>query len=64
MSATMADRIRLIIDTDEAVRMAVRLASMKRSKSPSEVVNEILREALKAELMDAKKYVPKKPKED
>lgn len=51
-------RIRLIIDTEEDVRVAVKLAALKANKSPSELVNDILRKALPQEIRDAKKYMP------
>ncbi len=56
----MADRIRIIIDTDEDVRLAVRLAATKADKTPSALVTEILRKALPVEIEDARKYLPKK----
>jgi hypothetical protein len=55
----MADRIRLIIDTDEEVRLAIRLAATKANMSTSELVNSVLRKALASEIEDAKKYTPK-----
>lgn len=60
MSVCMAERIRLIIDTDEEVRLAVRLAATKAALSPSQVVNRILRQALAQEIRDAKKYTPER----
>lgn len=66
MSVLMAERIeriRLIIDTDEDVRLAVRLAATKADVSPSEFVNGILRKALAAELRDARKYLPSKSRQ-
>lgn len=52
-------RIRLIIDTEEEIRMAVWLAAKKRGLGVSEFVNELLRAHLKSEIQDARKYVPK-----
>jgi hypothetical protein len=62
MNAVMAERIRLIIDTEEEVRLAVRLAATKADVSPSQLVNDILRKALAAEIQDARKYLPRKKK--
>lgn len=56
MTGLMAERIRLIIDTDEDLRLAVKLAAMKSRKSASELINDILRKALASELRDARKY--------
>lgn len=56
MLADMAERIRLIIDTEEDLRLAVRLAGIKTDRSPSQVVNDLIREHLAAELADARKY--------
>ena len=62
MTATMAERTRMIIDTEEALRLAVKLRAMKDGCSTSEVVNKILRRELREELADTHKYLPKKPK--
>ena len=59
MDAISSDRVRLIIDTDEEVRLAVRLAATRQGVSISDAVNEILRKALGKEIEDAKKYTPK-----
>lgn len=56
----MAERIRMIIDTEEDIRLAVRLAATKLDISVSELVNKILRKALGGEIEDARKYLPKK----
>ncbi len=64
MVAAMAERIRIIIDTDEEVRLAVRLAATKADVSTSELVSTILRKALASEIEDARKYLPKKKKGD
>ena len=52
MPATMTERIRLIIDTDDTVRRAVQLRRIKmpRGTTASDVVNEILRGALAEEI--------------
>jgi hypothetical protein len=60
MIGLMAKRIRMIIDTDEEVRLAVRLAATKADIGISELVTEILRKALPLEISDAKRYLPKK----
>lgn len=60
MNAVMAERIRLIIDTDEEIRLAVKLAATKADLTTSELVNQILRARLAEEIRDAKKYLPKK----
>lgn len=63
MNATMTERIRLIIDTDEDVRLAVKLAASKADLSVSDLLNRVLRERFAEEIRDAKKYIPrKKPK--
>jgi plasmid stability protein len=58
----MAERIRLIIDTEEEVRLALHLAATRAGKSNSEMANDILRKALIKEIEDAKKYTPPKRK--
>lgn len=63
MIVEMAQRIRLIIDTDEELRLAVRLAATKADVSPSQLINELIRKHLAAEITDAKKYLPKKKRE-
>ena len=62
MNAAMTERIRLIIDTEEEIRLAVRLAATKADISPSQLVNALLRKSLAAEIEDAKKYLPRKGK--
>jgi len=62
MIATMAERIRLILDVPEEVRLAVRLAATKADVTPSELVTSILQKTLASEIEDAKKYLPKKKK--
>lgn len=63
MNVVMAERIRLIIDTDEDVRLAVKLAATKAGLTTSELVTKLLREKLAEEIRDAKKYLPKKKPE-
>lgn len=64
MEVLMAERIRMIIDTDEELRLAVKLAANKAGVSASEFVNQVLRERLVQELRDARKYLPPKGKAD
>jgi len=64
MNTIMAERIRLIIDTDEEIRLAVRLAATKADVSPSELVNGILKKALAGEIQDARKYLPRKARKE
>lgn len=59
MNVVMAERIRMIIDTEEEIRLAVRLAATKANISVSELVNTILRDQLADEIKDARKYIPK-----
>lgn len=59
MNVSMADRIRMIIETDEELRLAVKLRCVREDVSISELVNRILRSALADELQDAKKYAKK-----
>jgi hypothetical protein len=51
-------RIRLIIDTDDAIRRAVHLRALKMGSdvTNSDVVNDILREALADEIAEVKSY--------
>lgn len=63
MSVVMAERIRIIVDTDEELKLAVRLAATAASLSVSELVCSILRRNLPREIADARKYMPKKKKE-
>lgn len=64
MLASMANRTRLILDLPEDVRLAVRLAATRAEQGISEFVVNILRRELAAEIKDAAKYVPKKPKSE
>ncbi len=64
MNVVMATRIRMIIDTEEEIRLAVKLAALKSGKGVSELVNDILRRALAAEIKDARKYTPEKEDKD
>ncbi len=63
MNTLMTTRIRLIIDTEEEIRLAVRLAATKADVSPSELINSLLKKHLAVEIEDAKRYLPKKKKE-
>ena len=63
MNEVMAERIRLLIDTDAEVRLAVKLASVRENISPSQLVNRILRKALTAELADARKYATQRKRQ-
>jgi hypothetical protein len=58
MNAVMAERTRLIIDTDETVKRAVLLRKIKMPSDPtiSDVVNGILREVLAAEIAEVERY--------
>ena len=58
-----APRIRIIFDTEEEIRLAVRLAATKAGSTPSDVINAVLRKALSGEIQDARKYLPKKKRE-
>lgn len=52
MSLSMADKIRLVVLTDDDVRAALRLAAAKADKEQSELADEILRAALAEELVE------------
>lgn len=71
MSAVMAERIRLIVDTEERFRRAVRIAAARRGISPSDVMNELIETHLADDVAEAQKAIaaeeaeqpaPKKPK--
>ncbi len=64
MNTLMAERIRMMIDTEEDIRAAVKLAAMMEDKSPSEVVNDILRKALAEQIKSARQFLPKRKKAD
>lgn len=49
-ACNMADRIRLIIDTDERLRRAVHIAAARQGASPSEVVNALIAKFLQTDL--------------
>lgn len=51
-------RIRLIIDTEDVIRQAVRLRALKRRCTASDVVNEVLRREFAEEIEDLQ---PKEP---
>ncbi len=64
MNGAMAtDRIRLIIDTDDATRRAVRLRALKMGQDTtiSDVVNVILREVLADEIAEVENYPQSTP---
>jgi ribosomal protein S7 len=50
------DRIRLVVDTEEVIRRAVRLRALRTGKDNSDVVNDVLREALADEITEASKF--------
>jgi hypothetical protein len=51
-------RIRLIIDTEDEIRRAVRLRALKMGEdvTNSDVVNEILRKALASEILEVRGF--------
>src|SRR5262245_56694835 len=57
------DRIRLVIDTEEIIRRAVRLRAARTGEDNSVLVNALLREAFAAEIKELEKLPPigKKP---
>ncbi len=55
MTATMASRIRLIIDTEEELRRAVQIRAAATGRSPSEVMNELIREHFRTEISQARR---------
>jgi Arc/MetJ-type ribon-helix-helix transcriptional regulator len=58
MNAVMAERIRLIIDTEDVIRRAVQLRKVKSGagESVSDIVNAILREALAEEIKELEEH--------
>jgi hypothetical protein len=48
----MSERIRLIIDTDDRLRRAVRMAAARLGFTPSQFVNKLLEQHLVEELAD------------
>jgi hypothetical protein len=60
MLADMAERTRLIIDTEEDLRLAVHLAAGAAGMTKSQFVNAVLRKALANELKDVQKYLSKR----
>ena len=58
MPALMAERIRLIVDTDDLIRRAVRLRALKRGSdvTVSDVVNEALRKEFAEEIAEVENY--------
>jgi hypothetical protein len=57
MTATMASRIRLIIDTEEELRRAVQIRAAVTGVSPSEVMNDLIREHFRAEISQARRAI-------
>jgi hypothetical protein len=64
MNVEMTERVRLIIDTEEEVRLAVRLAATKLGMSTSEWINALLRRELEEEIEVARRYTPDKGEDD
>ena len=54
----MQARARMAIDTEEIIDQAVRLRSSREGVAPSQVVNDILRKALDAELAELSGELP------
>lgn len=52
--------IKMAIDTEEKIRLAVKLASTKAGLSPSELINNMLRKQLAKEITDAERYTPRR----
>lgn len=57
MQAIMAERIRLIIDTDEVTRRAVRIRAARKGKTPSELLTELVREHYAREVKEAEQEI-------
>ena len=57
MPTVMAERIRLIIDTEEVLRRAVRLRAAARGITHSDVINELIRKHLPKEVADAERAI-------
>ena len=60
MNGFMVERIRIIFDTNEETRLAIRLAATKAGLSPSQLITKLLAKVLADEIADARKYLPKK----
>lgn len=60
----MAERIRLIVDTEERLRRAVRMAAARRGLSPSDIVNELIVSHLKDDVADAEKAIAQENDEE
>jgi len=58
MPTIMAERIRLIIDTDDDLRRAIKLRLLRgpAGATTSDLVNEILRKALADEVAEVQSY--------
>jgi len=59
MMASMAERIRIAFDTDEEVRLALNMASVKLDISQSALINRIIRESLAEEIKIVSSYMPR-----
>ena len=55
MQPLMAERIRLIVDTEERLRRAVRIAAARRGVSPSDIMNELIETHLPNDVAEAVK---------
>lgn len=62
MATHMTERTRLVVDTNEAVRLAVKLAAAKQFTSTSELVTALLEKALPSEMAEARKHLAKHKK--
>jgi hypothetical protein len=60
MSVVMAERIRLVILTDDELRSALRLEAAKRGVDMSEVADAILREGLAESLAEIRQRQKRK----
>lgn len=64
MSAVMADKVRLVILTDDELRAALRLEAAKQDVDMSELADSILRQALADALKEVRKRRQAKSKSD
>ena len=53
MHSDVAERIRIIIDTKPEYRRAVRIRAAREDVSPSDVINDLIREHLSREIAEA-----------
>ena len=56
-AADSTNRIRLIIDTEDALRRAVRARAANEGVSPSDIVNELIRKHLGPEIEEARQFI-------